>query len=241
MKKTLRFLLITAFCICALPLWAQPLQQAETLYRDGRFAEALASYQNLLKTTPTDPFLYYNIGNCYFKMGEKGLAVANYYRAFQLDPRDGDIRENLSLALTSSGERLVPSGMPEVLHKAFYFLSFTELKGLFYLFLWLSCAAGAFWLLKRKGKTAVFCMAVLLMLSGGWLWLRANGEEGNLAVITASSAEIRSGPGSSFPVSANVTQGHLVKTGDLKDSWYEVVLNSRGLKGWIEKSAIEKI
>ncbi|MBR4592611.1 MAG: SH3 domain-containing protein, partial [Elusimicrobiaceae bacterium] len=54
-------------------------------------------------------------------------------------------------------------------------------------------------------------------------------------------AEIRSGPGTNFPASASAAQGHLVTISDGKDAWYEVVVASQGIKGWIEKNALEKI
>ena len=66
-------------------------------------------------------------------------------------------------------------------------------------------------------------------------------EQENLAVIAAPVAEVRSGPGTNFPASANVSQGHLVTVLDTKDPWEEVVISSQGLKGWIEKDALEKI
>jgi uncharacterized protein YraI len=62
-----------------------------------------------------------------------------------------------------------------------------------------------------------------------------------LAVIASPIAEIRSGPGTNFPDSASVAQGHLVTIQDAKDSWYEVVVKSQGIKGWIEQNAVEKI
>ena len=145
---TLGIFLLTAW------VWGNQWQQAEDLYRQGRFASALGVYEKLVSTYPNDPNLYYNIGNCYFKMGSKGLATANYYRAFQLAPRDTEIRHNLALSLQNSGERLVPAGMPEVLHKLFFSLTGTELTGLLFLMGWVTCLLGGFWILKRRwGKT----------------------------------------------------------------------------------------
>ena len=128
-----------------------PLQNAEEFYRQGKFSAALGVYEYDLKTHPNDPYVYYNIGNCYFKMGSMGLAAANYYRAFKLAPRDADIRNNLSLALSAGGESLVPAGVPPVLHKAFFSLSYDELKGLAMVLWWAFCLLACVWLLKRRG------------------------------------------------------------------------------------------
>lgn len=236
--------LLLALCLpfmLGLSAAAADMQQAEELYRQGKFAAALGEYEDLLKTYPNDPFLYYNIGNSYFKMGSKGLAVANYYRAFKLAPRDKDIRHNLSLALNGSGERFVPSGMPVALHQAFFWLTADELKGLTFLALWLFCTLGSVWLVKRRlGRAALAALLVLAAL-GAWYALRARMNRQTLAVVAAPVAELRSGPGVNFPASANVAQGHLVILQDAKDNWYEVIVKSQGIKGWAEANALEKI
>lgn len=240
MKRLLTLLAVLISLAAA--SWAQTaMQEAEEFYRQGKFSAALGIYESELKNRPNDPYVYYNIGNCYFKMGSKGLAAANYYRAFKLAPRDADIRHNLTLALAAGGERLVPAGMPPVLHKAFFYLSYPEVRGLTFGLLWLFCTLGSIWLIKRKfGRTLTAC-AVILLLSGGWLYVRHTLEIQHLAVVAAPVAEIRSGPGTNFPASANVAQGHLVTVQDAKDTWYEVIVKSQGIKGWVEKSAVEQI
>ncbi len=237
-----RVLGILALCLLSLSAGAQsPLEQAEQLYRQGKFSAALNEYETALKNYPNDPFVYYNIGNCYFKMGSRGLATANYYRAFRLAPRDPDIRHNLALTLGSSGERLVPAGVPVVLHRAFFYLSRAELKGITYLLFWWACAWIGISLLRRKWSIWATGACILVLISAAWLYTRTRLEQETLAVVAAPVAEVRSGPGTNFPASANVAQGHLVTVTDSKDAWNEVVVSSQGLKGWIEKDVLEKI
>ena len=213
MKKYFLSLLLPILCV---PLLAASLQQAEQSYREGRFAAALGAYEDLLGDYPNDPYLYYNIGNCYFKMGSKGLAVANYYRAFRLAPRDADIRHNLALALADGGERLVPQGVPEILHSAFFWLTAAELKGTLYIVWWLFCLVTIFWLFKHKYGKVVLVVAGLLIVIAAWYGLRYQVDNMPLAVVASPVAELRSGPGANFPASANISQGHLLL---LQDSW----------------------
>ena len=236
--------LLLTVCMCSLLGMAYgqaPLQSAEELYRQGKFSAALQEYENALKTYPNNPFLYYNIGNCYFKMGSRGLAAANYYRAFRLAPRDKDIRHNLSLTLEASGEKLVPSGVPVVLPEAFFVLSIAELEGLVYLLFWLVCACVAACLLRRRWNAIATTVGIVCIICAGWWYARVQQDSENRAVIAVPVAEIRSGPGTNFPASANISQGHLVTVVDGKDAWYEVVVSSQGIKGWVEKNAVEKI
>lgn len=236
--------ILLSFCLLPLlilSLRAASLQEAEQFYREGKYAASLGAYEELLHTYPKDPFLYYNIGNCYFKMGSRGLAVANYYRAFRLAPRDKDIRHNLSLALGEAGEKFVPVGMPAVLHQVFFSLTTEELKGLFYLSLWLFCLSTMLWFFKRKFSHMALTFLLSTLLLGSWYLWRLQIRQEPLAVVAAPMAELRSGPGENFPASASVSQGHLLILQDSKDHWYEVIVKSQGLKGWIEKDTLEKI
>lgn len=239
MKKWILALVISI----GVPLftWAQNIDHAEEYYRQGRFSAALSAYEEQLKNAPNNPYLYYNIGNCYFKMGSTGLAIANYYRAFRLDPRDADIRHNLNLALESAGEKLVPSGVPEVLHKAYFYFSAAELKGLSMLALGVVSVLACIWLLKRRlGRTALGMLAVWLVLAV-WAGSIQRLEQENWAVVAVASAELHSGPGNNFPVSANLAQGHLLVVQDTRNAWKEVVVKSQGLQGWIPADSLEKI
>lgn len=242
MKKSLHALLLGIIFCCPVNSFAQqPLEKAETFYRAGQYAQALSTYEQDLRNHPNDPYLYYNIGNCYFKMGSKGLAVAAYYRAFKLKPRDADIRHNLSLALANGGDSLVPKGMPPGLHKALFMLSLPQLKGCLCLLGWTLCLVGGICLLSRKGTKLVFLLGGIFLGVAIWYYVRYQWEHEALAVVAAPIVELRSGPGKNFPASAAVQQGHLVQLLDSKDDWQEVVVRSEGLKGWMERTALERI
>lgn len=239
--KKLFLLALLILGVYATSLGQENALSAEQFYRTGQYAQALSAYEQELKNHPNNPYLYYNIGNCYFKMGSKGLAAANYYRAFKLHPRDNDIRHNLALALASGGETLVPSGMPVALHKAFFGLSLAELKGLICLLGWVLCLLAGIWLLTRKAGKCTLALGLVFILCAGWLYVRHSWETQPLAVVASPVAEVRSGPGTNFPVSASVQQGHLVELADHKDNWQQVIVKSQGLKGWVENSALERI
>ena len=233
---------VVIFTALALTPFAQTTpNEAEELFRAGKFANALTIYENQLKNTPNDPYIYYNIGNCYFKMGSIGLAVANYYRAFKLNPRDADIRHNLDLALRSGGSQLVPAGVPHALHKMFFYFSQEELQGVTYALFWLFCLVGGIFLISRKGKRIAVVCAGLLLISAIWMFWRKPLDNEALAVVATPIAEVRSGPGTNFPPSATIAQGHLVIVEDEKDNWYEVIIKAQGLKGWVAKDAIKNI
>ncbi|MDR0735155.1 MAG: tetratricopeptide repeat protein, partial [Elusimicrobiota bacterium] len=105
---------------------AQTAADAAELYNKGDYGGAAAKYEELLKSASDgfrNPYLYYNLANSYFKAGEPDKAVINYYRAFNILPRDKDIKRNLAFALNASGQKLVPEGVPQAAFDIYYWLS----------------------------------------------------------------------------------------------------------------------
>ena len=54
-------------------------------------------YEQVSKNGYESPALYYNLGNCYFKLHNLPAAILSYERARRLAPRDEDIAYNLRL------------------------------------------------------------------------------------------------------------------------------------------------
>lgn len=71
--------------------------QANAQYAEGNYAEAAATYQEILAEQPTAE-VYYNLGNAYFKQGELGQAILAYERALRIDPSYKDAKYNLQFA-----------------------------------------------------------------------------------------------------------------------------------------------
>src|SRR5439155_12340909 len=72
--------------------------EANRLYEQGKFREAVTGYQRLINRGVRSSAVYFNSGNASFKAGDFGRAIANYRCAQYLAPRDRDIRANLRFA-----------------------------------------------------------------------------------------------------------------------------------------------
>ena len=81
---------------------------ADALYEKERYREAADAYESVLKEQGVAAEVYYNLGNCYYKLDVIPLAVLNYERAILLDPGDADIRANLALARGKTIDKVVP-------------------------------------------------------------------------------------------------------------------------------------
>jgi len=76
--------------------------QANKLYEEGKFSQAAAVYEGILRAGDISPAICFNAGNAWFKDGRVGRAIYDYRRAAQLNPRDPDIRANLEIARARS-------------------------------------------------------------------------------------------------------------------------------------------
>lgn len=218
---------------------------ARSLYDSGDYARAAQAYRAELSETPDDPVRHYNLGNALFKAGKLGPAIASYQRAYDLNPRDADIRYNLDFALKRAGEELVPPGVPAPLYHAHQWLNRDELAGLFCLSAWAFLLLGGLALARPAAAQALTPFAggaLALAAAFGLWWLSARGlSPAPRGVIIASTAELRSGPGESFPVAATVPEGRRVHILSESGEWLEVGVLKEGLSGWTRAATIERL
>ncbi|MBI5243915.1 MAG: tetratricopeptide repeat protein [Elusimicrobia bacterium] len=239
---------LLALLFAAQPGWGGDLVEANKLYGQSKFAEAAAAYKELAARDPLDPAAHYNLGNAYFRLagpGDLARAIASYERAFNLSPRDGDVRHNFDFALKRAGETLVPTGMPSAAFILFHILSRTELSALHWLGFWafLLLAAAALWREKWREalKPWVLWSGLFWAAAGGWWGLLALSDVQNPGVVLTLDAEVRSGPGLNFPVNFKSPEGRRVSILDEKEGWVEIGVLKEGLKGWISAEQVERI
>lgn len=70
-------------------------EQADSAYMAENYQMAAAIYNKILKEEGSSASLYYNLGNCYYRLGENGKAIVAYERSLRLDPTSADTRDNL--------------------------------------------------------------------------------------------------------------------------------------------------
>ena len=101
MKKSLLILFLFSLAFSGYAqnndaLWSE----GNTAYAEGRYTEAVAAYDSILRSGKQSAMLYYNLGNAYFKQGKIGLALVNLYRAERLAPDNEDIKYNIKIVST---------------------------------------------------------------------------------------------------------------------------------------------
>jgi tetratricopeptide (TPR) repeat protein len=215
-------------------------ESANLLYEQGKFTEAAASYESILKTGRVSAELYFNLGNALFRSGQVGRAILNYRLAEELAPRDPDISANLQFARNSvsTGGNRPPYAWRRWTNR----LTLDEWTSVTAVFCWLwfvLLIAERFRPALRKslrGYTATAGVtAALLALCLG---VASYGRLGtHWATIVTEEAVVRYGPLDESQSHYSLRDGAEVTVTDHQKGWFEVK-DSAGRKGWLRREQV---
>jgi hypothetical protein len=251
--ETLRRFAFAAFLAvcCAASLRADSaqdlLRQGNAAYTAAKFNDAVTAYESAQSAGLHHWILSYNLGNAYYKAGQLGKAVVNYERAFRRHSSDRDVIYNLALASAKAGDpRLPGSGLLALFWRLFYALTIDALAVVSSILFIALCVALCALLLGRAAAHGdkIGALAVLVALSGLWFGVRVYLAGQPTAIVTASVADVRSGPNLSYPANFTVPEGHSVLLLDEQEpvsGWVEIGVPSQGLKGWVPSNAVEAV
>lgn len=248
MKRAILYILTLLFSVNT--LFAQSAEQAESYYQNGDYAKAIEEYNAILNQGESSAELYFNLGNCYYKIGENTKAIINYERAKRLAPGDKDIKYNLSLAQKATVDKI--ETLPEIFFVRWYnsFINSISVDGwaylsvvLFILFLIMLCMFlfSNYSVVKKIG----FYIGIVAFIATIWSIAVANDRytdeiEHNQAIITTPSVTVKSSPDNSGTDLFVVHEGLKVDVISTIGSWYNIKL-ADGNEGWISGSDLERI
>ena len=242
------FVLLIAGQNASAEMGAGGYNEANALYRAGRFAEAAVRYEAALRQGVRNGYVYYNMGNAYFKAGQIGRAILAYERALRLMPGDGDVRANLRFANAMKTDR-EPEADENVVTRflagLYGALSADGLALFCSVCLLLTAGAGVAWLFSPGRRTLWIGLVVLLgfgLLGSGVLTASKihDREAVQQAVILTEEAVGRSGPGEDYLQVFTLHEGTKVTIERAEGDWLLVRL-SNGAGGWLSGEAMERI
>jgi hypothetical protein len=214
-------------------------------YQAGNPAEALRSYRQVLSTGYASADLYLNLGNAAYKLGELGWAVYYFEQARRRDPRDPDIRSNLTLArgealgadqLTSS------SALLDFLVSVEDRIRLPDAVRLGAGLLWV--AVGLLLYAWRRGagpRSRRLRWWALGTAVAATLLISVKAGQASLApqamIVKASAAHTE--PRDDSTVEFRLPAGSPVSLGRQRESWTEVVV-SASLRGWVPAEVVAR-
>ncbi len=109
----------------------EKFQGANARYNDSDYIGAIQLYEQIASEKWQSGYLYYNMGNAYYRAGMVGKSIWAYNKALKLSPRFDDIKYNLEIVNTKIKDRVTLP--PEFFLVDFYI----QLKNYFTFFEWL--------------------------------------------------------------------------------------------------------
>lgn len=256
--KQIKYILlaIVAFVVSSTQLLAAPssaeakAKQAEQHYAEGQFEIALDLYKQIVATGESAE-IYYNMGNCYYRLDSIPQALLWYERAYLLNPGDPDIRHNLLYTRTKTIDKLVPE--EEIFFVRWYrslLNTFSAegwtVAGIICFILTLSALCMFFFLsslaLRKLGFYGAIIMFVMVLLSNLFAWQQQDRRQNHdRAIIFETAISGKSSPNRAGKELFLLHEGTCVQIIDRTvRNWYQVQLPD-GKRGWIPSNSVETI
>jgi tetratricopeptide (TPR) repeat protein len=216
--------------------------QANQAYQSQEYEKATALYQQILSQGYESKEVYYNLGDCFYRLNQVGQAVLYYEKALKLDPHDEDIRYNLELANLKVIDRIeIPPRLFvfEIWDDLKTFYSLTQLTRLVAILFAITIILVIIWLFIRQyrlrrwlislaaiaGFLTIFWSCILIMQSQSYMKQRE-------AVVLVPSVTVRSAPDDSSTDVFVLHEGVKVHLDELRAQWVKISL-ADGKSGWL--------
>ena len=224
-------------------------QIGNTAYGQERYADAAATYRDVLRYRIQDPRLEFNLANAEFRLGHLGRAILHYERALRLDPTDMEIRANLDYARSFRFDRLEVDVDNPLLGsvRGIQDRMGPDRQGWAIVVLVWAIFGIVAWALARPGRWnatlgwAMSGLTLALLVAGlSWYATYQRLEGTDLAVVLDEAVEVLAGPGGNNPTLFTVHEGLTVEVRDRRADWTQVSLPN-GFNGWIPSETIEPV
>ena len=251
MKKVYIILVLLLSGIVAFATDDKALEdEATKMYQEGNYQKAIDLYNEILADDMESASVYYNLGNCYYKLGEIALSILNYERALLLNPGDKDAKYNLKLAQQATVDNI--KVLPELFLVRWYNAFVTAFTADLWAYIsvalfigFLIMAALFFYATSVSLKKSWFTVGVILLLMSIMTIFFASKQYHRMTnrdsgIIMTPSVVVRGAPDSSGTELFVVHEGLKVQVLGSLGEWYNVRL-ADGNEGWVTKADLEKI
>ena len=253
MSVASRLMLPLIFCLLffSQQAYSQPAaalyKTAAQLYKANQFDSAAADYEKILSQGYRTAEVYYNLGNCYYKLNIVNKAIINYERALKLAPQDEDIQHNLAIANTRAVDKIQPVPTMAILNA---WNNFTEAKSskdwawFAVGFIWLALVFFAIYLFVGIRRLSFALGIIFFVLSVGVISLAAKQsdkeQQSDTAILMLTNSFVKSAPDANGNDLFMLHEGVKFQILDRVGEWSKIRL-ADGKVGWIERSSYEKI
>lgn len=254
MHNIFKILTLATVLLTAHPAWAVSDKKAEEknfataneAYENGDYAQAVETYNDIIRNGFESWQLYYNLGNAYYRLDSIGRCILSYERALRLAPNKQLIKDNLELARSKTTDKI------EVLPKMFLVqwtdavVRITTPRGWRIIFLslfFLTLSALCIFLIAKdyRFRKTSFVLTVILAILTIFSILNAAISAKNVtnnmkAVVIAPMVVVKSSPDAKSVDKFLLHEGTLLTIDDKQDQWWQITIDD-GKNGWINYGA----
>ncbi|UKM65711.1 tetratricopeptide repeat protein [Flavobacteriaceae bacterium GSB9] len=224
--------------------------KANTLYNEGKYAEAIDNYKAILDSGTHSAGLYYNLANAHYRLNNIAPSIYYYEKALQLAPNDVDIKNNLAFAknMTIDAIETVPQGgLAKLLNKVTNSLSFdgwakTAVALVFcFVMLFLIYYFAYSTIRKRLTFIGSFVCLAFVFVTLAFAFHKYNLDKNdNPAIVFAQESKVKNTPNARGEEAFRLHEGTKVQVEETYNNWKKIKL-ADGKTGWVNEKDIKML
>tara|TARA_B100000902_G_C27246641_1_gene882982 strand:- start:184 stop:897 length:714 start_codon:yes stop_codon:yes gene_type:complete len=222
---------------------------SNNLYSANNFEEAIDGYLSILDQNISNGVLYYNIGNCYYKLNDLGYARLYYEKSKLYNPTDKDVLHNIELVKAQLIDDI--QNMPEfflvkIINKINTKLNTSQwgyvvIAALYFnLFLFLLFFFSKSVEIRLNSLRVILIMLPMFLITVFFLLYSNFGNKYDDAVLIDSNTYVKTAPSEDADDYFIIHEGVKFKLIDQVDNWSRILL-SDGKDGWVQNDQFLKI
>ena len=215
---------------------------ANELYHEKNYKEAAKIFESLINQGEMNGYIYYNLGNTYMRLGNKGNAILNYVRAKSLLPRDENLDANLRYAISQTQDQLpLPNG--GLVSEIFFWIdSITliehfKLLIFFNIIFWFICI-GSLYFRKPSWESLKKSFMTILILTFISTWMKYYlSSNQRVGVITDRKVDVKSDRNNQNVTLFELHEGAIITVGQQDGEWAHILID-KDKTGWVKTKSI---
>ncbi len=250
-KKLIYILVLVTNFIFAQNNAKKQFDDANELYRKENYTGAIQKYESIINKDKVESSeLYFNLGNCYYKLGKIAPSIYNFEKALLLNPDDETIKTNLNFAQKTGIDDI--KVVPEVGFSNFVYKTISVFD--YNIWAWIAVSLALVFLLffigyyfssrtiaKRIFFVGMFILIVLVISSVVFAFLEKRFEKTiRPAIVFEEVVNVKTEPKISAENAFIVHEGAKVFVKETLDNWKRIQLTDK-TEGWIKKEAIKEL